>query len=154
MPLYDNAKYLIRANLEEVQRGGRVRAVIIGTFTPAQHEAINELKASQGRPLLESPEIVFLGSHLYNSRVTGDGYSLDDVMLQIDFALAATSLVVVPSPKMTAIRSTVRRQDGYGNDVLDEAVFELSQRKPRAELYSVVPKGDRIKPPRPQKTQE
>ena len=150
MPLYDNAKYLIRANLEEVQRGGRVRAVTIGTFTPAQHETINQLKASQGLALLESPEIVFLGSHVYNSRVTRDGYSLDDVMLQIEFALDATALVL-PSPKMTATRSTVLRQDGYGNEVLDEAVFELSQRKPRAELFSVVPKGDRIKPPRPQK---
>lgn len=149
MPLYDNAKYLIRANLEELDRGGRVRAVVIGTFTREQHEAINAHKASVGLPLLESPEIVFIGSHLYRSRVTRDGYTLEDVMLQIEYALADTALVL-SSPKMTAIRSTVHRQDGYGNEVLDEAVFELTQRKPRAELYSVVPKGDKIKPTKPQ----
>jgi hypothetical protein len=149
MPLYDNAKYLIRANLEEVQRGGKVRAVIIGDFTPAQFETINQIKASVGLPLLESPEIVFLGSHVYNSRVIRDGYSLDDVMLQIESVLVATAIVLT-SPRMTAIRSTVPRQDGYGNEVLDEAVFECTQRKPRAELYSVMPKGDQIKPPKPQ----
>jgi len=32
--------------------------------------------------------------------------------------------------------------------VMDEAIFELTTRKPKAELYSIVPKGDRIKPKR------
>lgn len=149
MPLFDNAKYLIRANLEEVQRGGKARAVVIGDFTPAQFETINQIKESVGLPLLESPEIVFIGSHVYSSRVIRDGYSLDDVMLQIESVLVATAIVLT-SPRMTAIRSTTPRQDGYGNEVLDEAVFECTQRKPRAELYSVMPKGDRIKPPKRQ----
>jgi len=30
--------------------------------------------------------------------------------------------------------------------VLDRAIFECTQRKPRAELFSVIPKGDTRKP--------
>ncbi|WP_256205946.1 MULTISPECIES: hypothetical protein [unclassified Pseudomonas] len=47
---------------------------------------------------------------------------------------------------MTALRSTIGRNDGYGNEIYDEAIFELTARKPKAELYSIVPKGDRNKP--------
>jgi hypothetical protein len=148
MPLYDNATYLIRANLEECERGGRVRAVVIGHFTQAQYKTINAYRETVGLPRLESPEIVLIGSHLFRSRVTRDGYTIDDVMLQIEYALADTALVI-PTSKMTATRSVTLRADGYGNEVLDEAVYKLTQRKPRAELFSVVPKGDKIKPKKP-----
>ncbi|TAM49722.1 MAG: hypothetical protein EPN57_25020 [Paraburkholderia sp.] len=43
---------------------------------------------------------------------------------------------------MTTVQSTVLRDDGYGAMVRDEAVLELYARKPRAELFSVIPKGD------------
>ena len=66
-------------------------------------------------------------------------------MLQIEYALASTACVL-PTSRMTATRSVTVRADGYGNMVFDEAVYELTQRKPRAELFSVVPKGDSIKP--------
>lgn len=52
-----------------------------------------------------------------------------------------TASVVKASPKMTTMQNPVERADGYGNQVRDLAVFELTQRKPRAELYSLVPKG-------------
>lgn len=148
MPLYANAHYLIRANLEECARGGRVRAVVIGEFTKAQYDAINAYRESVGLHRLESPEIVLLGSHMYRSRVTRDNYTIDDVMTQIACAVADTA-VVLAQPRMTATRSATPRADGYGNMVLDEAIYELTQRKPRAELYSVIPKGDAKKPPRP-----
>ncbi|NWB48983.1 hypothetical protein [Pseudomonas gingeri] len=147
MPLYDNAEYLIRANLNEIAGGRRVQAVVIGTLTDVQFEAINRQKESQGLPQLENPEIVFLGRHAYESRVVRDGYTIDDMVVQIGFALAETAITVA-SPRMTAVKSTQLRQDGYGNEVMDEAIFELTTRKPKAELYSIVPKGDRIKPKR------
>ncbi|WP_037003000.1 hypothetical protein AB3464_17460 [Pseudomonas asplenii] len=147
MPLYDHAEYLIRANLNEIAAGGRVRAVAIGVLTDVQLEAINRQKESQGLPQLEDPEIVFLGKHAYQSRVVRDGYTIDDMVAQIGAALAETAIAVA-SAKMTAIKSTHLRQDGYGNEVMDEAIFELTARKPKAELYSIVPKGDRIKPKR------
>lgn len=60
---------------------------------------------------------------------------------QVESALSMTS-VVKASPKMTTMQNPVERADGYGNQVRDLAVFELTQRKPRAELYSLIPKGD------------
>jgi hypothetical protein len=54
----------------------------------------------------------------------------------------------MPTTNMTALEAGERRNDGYGNMVRDRAILELTQRKPRAELYSVMPKGDTIKPPR------
>lgn len=145
MPLLENALDLIRANLVTVAGGTKARPVVVGHFTTAQHAEINLVRSEQGLPALESPEIVFLGGHLYKSRVIKDGYTIEDVLLQIQYALADTAEVKANS-WMTATKSTVRRRDGYGNEVLDEAVFELTQRKPRAELFSVAPKGDRVKP--------
>ena len=43
---------------------------------------------------------------------------------------------------MTALRACRTREDGYGKHVCDHAVFELTARKPRVELFSVIPKGD------------
>ncbi|OAU96701.1 hypothetical protein AO385_0014 [Moraxella catarrhalis] len=50
--------------------------------------------------------------------------------------------------RMTAIQSITPRNDGYGNLVTDRAIFELTAKKPRAELFSVIPKGDNNKPPK------
>ena len=60
--------------------------------------------------------------------------------MQIVSALSADA-VVMANVKTTALESATRREDGYGNMVRDRAVLELTQRKPRAELYSVIPKG-------------
>lgn len=145
MPLYQDAKYLVRANFEAIAKGDRVRTVTIGKLTDTQFEAINTYRASAGLPELENPEIVFLGKHIYNSRVNGDGYTIDDVMDQIESALEETALVHL-SLKMSALQAAVPRADRYGNMVRDRAVLELTQRKPRAELFSVIPKGDTKKP--------
>ncbi len=147
MPLYADAEILIRANLHRIAQGERVRTIAIGVLTEIQHAAINNHKEAAGLPLLENPEIIFLGKHAYDSRVLRDGYTIEDVITQVQFALA-DSARVVESVKMTALKSTCLRADGYGNEVLDEAVFELTTRKPRAELYSIVPKGDKVKPKR------
>lgn len=73
-------------------------------------------------------------------------YTTEDVIVQIVSALSADA-VVMANVKTTALESATRREDGYGNMVRDRAVLELTQRKPRAELYSVIPKGDTNKPP-------
>jgi hypothetical protein len=93
---------------------------------------------------IESREIVFIGRHFYASRAK-DGYTIGDMWTQIKAALSAES-VVFANPKMTALESPVGRADGYGNTVHDRAIFECTQRKPRAELFSVIPKGDSQKP--------
>jgi hypothetical protein len=48
MLLYEHALALIRANLEQVQAGNRVRFVVIGALTDAQLAAINDARRAQG----------------------------------------------------------------------------------------------------------
>jgi hypothetical protein len=116
----------------------------LGEFTEKQWDDINAARRGLRLHEIESREIVFTGRHLYNSR-TKDGYTVDDIWLQIESALAAAAAVFV-NPKMTAVENPHGRPDGYGNTVHDRAVFECTQRKPRAELFSVIPKGDSRKP--------
>lgn len=92
-------------------------------------------------------KVVFVGSHVYNSRILQDGYSFDDVIEQIFSAMHETA-VFRESPKMSGLVSCVERDDGYGNRVIDNGVLECSMRFPRPELYSVIPKGDQRKPPK------
>ena len=148
MPLNNDAKDILRASLEMLAQGERPLVVTIGVLTAEQHAAINAYRNKHGLPDLVSPEVVFLGRHLYNSRAVKDGYSIDDILDQIESAMSETAIAIA-THKMTALRSTTVRSDRYGNQVIDEAVFELTQRRPKAELYSVIPKGDKNKPPSP-----
>jgi hypothetical protein len=151
MPLCENAKDFIRHNLEELRDGHKVKLVTIGTLTDKQLEDINANRARQElEPIIN--EVVFIGHHLYKSRVINDGYTIDDVLDQISGAMEECS-EVVKSLKMTGIENPNPRADRYGNRVIDRAVFECSARHPRPELFSVIPKGDAIKPkvPKPNK---
>lgn len=141
MPLYDNADNAIRELLRRIARGERVQLIPVGCLTSAQHDAINHALARANLPGLDNPEILLLGRHMYRSRVTRDCYSIEDVIRQVRAALASTS-VVHRSSSMTTLTSTVKRADGYGANVVDTAILELTARKPKAELFSVVPKGD------------
>jgi len=90
-------------------------------------------------------EVVFIGKHIYQSRVAKDGYAIEDVIDQISNAMHSES-VVLDTSKMTAMENPNLRADRYGNMVKDRAVFECTVRHPRPELFSVVPRGDLIKP--------
>jgi hypothetical protein len=68
-------------------------------------------------------EIVFIGSHVYRSRIERDGYSIDDVIDQITGAMDAAA-VVLQTPTMTAMENPACRADRYGNSVRDRVVFE------------------------------
>lgn len=144
MPLFENATELLRRQLEEIERGNRVKALIVGKLTAAQLAAINGERAREGQaPIID--EILFLGTHLYRSRVGKDGYTIDDVIDQITNALDEAAEVIA-NPKMTTMRNRKPRADRYGNQVYDVVVFECTSRHPRPELYSVIPKGDAKKP--------
>lgn len=145
MPLIAEAPMILRASFEMLARGERPLVATIGYLTDEQHAAINAVRERHDLHRLVSPEIVLLGRHLYRSRVEGDNYAISDIIEQITSALAPTSKVIA-THRMTAIISTIRRADGYGNMVLDEAVLELTQRRPKAELFSVIPKGDHNRP--------
>lgn len=120
--------------------------IVIGCFTDVQFAAINASRAAMDLHLLEQNQIVFMGRHLHASR-SKDGYHVDDIVLQIISALSADALAHLDS-FVSYTQNPHARDDGYGNQVNDRAVFEMTARKPRAELYSVMPKGDNFKPGR------
>jgi hypothetical protein len=146
MPLYDNAAELIRANLKQFRPDTKikVKAVVIGVLTDIQLAAIHAEQDAEGLPR-SIREVVFHGWHAYKSRVLQDGYDIEDVIDQITSAMGSDS-VVEATGYMTAMENPIPRADRYGNSVNDRVVFECSARYPRPELYSVMPKGDLIKP--------
>lgn len=144
LPLYDGADSKIRANLERLATGERVSLIAIGFFTDGQFEAVNAGRIALDLPVLEQNEIVFIGRHIFRSR-TNDGYTVEDIIDQISSCLASTSVVNI-SNHWSRIESSTKRCDKYGNEVIDWGIFEMTARKPRAELFSVIPKGDINKP--------
>lgn len=144
MPLYDNAIDTIRTNLEQLQNGERPRFQAIGKLTDEQLETINQKQIEKGFPIVQCNEILYMGRHHYESRVIRDGYQIDDLIKQIESSLAESS--VIENNKV--LKSTVLRDDGYGNMVEDWAVFEMTAKRPKMELFSVIPKGDDNKPPK------
>jgi hypothetical protein len=139
---------LIRASLEAIQNGHKVKPVAIGELTNLQLEAINRHRISRNQSLPPIvAEVIFIGSHIDQSRVVRDGYSIADGIDQIVCAMSAESEIVGNLPMQT-IENPEPRADRYGNQIHDRAVFECMSLHPRPELFSVVPKGDRIKPPK------
>ena len=144
MPLRAEAAALIRANLEQIEAGRKARLVEIGALTQEQLADINKHRAARGLTPVNA-EVVFIGKHIYQTRITKDGYTVEDVIDQISNAMRSDSLVL-DTGKMTAMENPNRRADRYGNKVRDRAVFECTARYPRPELFSVIPRGDLIKP--------
>jgi hypothetical protein len=144
MPLFANARELLRANLVRIMNGQSVHAVSIGTLSGEQLAAINAIRAGQELVPIVG-EVLFVGAHIYKRRVVADGYTIDDVLDQISSAMQPSS-IVSESAYMTAMENPDRRADRYGNSVADRAVFECSTRHPRPELFSVTPKGDKKRP--------
>jgi hypothetical protein len=142
MPLYANAVDLIRANFEQISQGRKVKAIPIGTLTERQLGAINQSRQSRLNPLPAIiAEVLFIGQHIYNSRVVRDGYTIDDVVDQIVSAMDSRS-VFIPTSRAATIQNHQKRVDCYGNTVQDMAVFECTAKHPRPELFSVIAKGD------------
>jgi len=134
VPLYADAKDRIIANLLRLATGERVPLIAIGTFTGKQLDDINAARRALDLHHLERREILYIGRHHHGSR-SKDGYTCEDMFLQIQAALCEDAVVLATS-HMTALNSPTLRADGYGNAVRDRAIFELTQRKPRAELFS------------------
>src|SRR5690348_5821558 len=140
MPLYKRAKEAITKQLTRIQNGERPPVIIVGKFTDKQFAEINKGRVALGLHKLEQNEIVFMGRHLYASR-TKDGYSVEDMVTQITSALGEGSVPDIEKV-VSYLENPKARNDGYGNSVHDRAIFEMTVRKPRAELFSVIPKGD------------
>jgi hypothetical protein len=131
-------------NLERLTGGQKVGLITIGILTSEQLDALNADHLDRGLNEMIG-EVVFLGRHIFKGRILRDKYTIEDVLDQISSAMSHTA-TMVSSEYMTAMQNQNPRADRYGNKVLDKAVFECSVRHPRPELFSVIPKGDKIKP--------
>ncbi len=109
-----------------------MRPVVIGTLTDAQLAAINDERRAGRYPPI-GKDVVFMGRHVYTSRIERDGYTIDDVIDQIISGMDSAA-VVLRSPTMTAMENPVERMDQYGNSVRDRVIFECAGRYPRPEL--------------------
>lgn len=147
MPLYENAIALMRANLEAFARGERPPRVEIGELTQKQLQALNDHRLA-GNPALKPvlATVVFIGRHVYLRRIRDDGYTIDDAIDQISAAMSATAVFDGGTP-MQRIKSATNRADRYGNaKIRDCMILECTAHRPNPELFSVIPKGDLIKP--------
>lgn len=140
MPLDPAKRAEIRQHLARIAAGERPKPIDIGQLTPAQFDAINVQRSRDGLPSLDSAVVVYSGRHHYSSR-SADGYNIEDMILQLESGLAENSEVIA-TRKMTALQNKTGRDDGYGSYVKDQVVLELTARKPKAEAYSAIPKGD------------
>jgi hypothetical protein len=134
----------LRAHLQRIADGEKPPMTIIGHFTDDQFGAINAGRKEADLHLLEKNEIIFMGRHLYTSR-SRDGYNVDDMVKQIVSGMSSESVVDL-NKLASRMQSATARDDGYGNQVFDRIIFEMTAQKPRAELFSVMPKGDSVKP--------
>lgn len=144
MPLFENALQMIRNNLQELALSKRPRRIEIGELTDEQLARINEFRiANDFSPIIA--RVVFIGRHLYQSRIVEDGYTIEDVLEQIESAMRPCAIVKV-SELRTALQNPTRRVDRYGNSVSDRAVLECTAFRPQPELFSVIPIGDANRP--------
>jgi hypothetical protein len=110
-PLSDEPAAVIRANLEQLEAGNKVRLMVIGALTAAQLTAINDERRAHGYAAVMA-EVVFMGRHLYSSRIERDGYTIDDVLDQIKSGMDSAA-VVLRSPTMTAIQRKFSAVQGH-----------------------------------------
>jgi hypothetical protein len=140
VPLDPSKINAICDHLARIAKGEKPPLLEIGELTDFQFTYIREERATHLLPILESPVVVYSGRHHYNSR-SKDGYTIEDMVLQLKSGLGAECTPIVIS-RSTILKNKQGRNDGYGNMVYDEVVLELMARKPRAEAYSAIPKGD------------
>lgn len=149
MPLVLGSERLIRGCFATLKRGKKPHRVTIGYLTEEQLADVNAERQRRNFVPLNG-ELFFTGCHIYDSRIIRDGYTEDDVLKMIQIA-ASDTCRFVRTQKMTVLQSPSHHSSGYGCQVRVELTLECSA-SPLAEVYSVVPRGDRNH--RPNKVKE
>jgi len=140
MPLFHNARQKMRTNLEKIRDGNHPSRIAVGTLNQNHLEAINAQKLEEELPTI-TDEIFFIGRHIYESRLDGNGYTIEDVLDQIYSGMDENS-IVVKEGIMTGMRNPTKRLDRYGKYVNDVVVFQCTGFNSNPQLYGVIPKGD------------
>ena len=145
----------IRARLIELaaKPDAKLSRIKLASLTQIQFDQLNVLRLKTNRPVLKTKELEFVGRHFCASRIK-DGYTIDDMMEQIASALSFESMAEISrgEQKFVNLVNPIKRDDGYGNHVNDSAAFNVSDRNPTTELFSVIPKGDVRKPKKDHQT--
>lgn len=134
-----------RTMLEAVARGERASPIELATLSPVQLNALNEARRTKGMPEFSQPDALYNGRHHYQSR-SADGYSIDEMLNQLESGLADSSRVV-NTAKGAELRANFPRLNENGVNVVDSAVL-MSGRDGVPEIFSVIPRGDKKMPPR------
>ena len=149
MALYENARELMRANLESAaiwwasERSARKRQpmVRIGALSPEQVTTINRQRKDEADLPAVVAEVLFDGRHMYESRCLEDRYTIDDVLDMVEASFQDTS--AVGPGWSTILISVTPRVNADGRTIRDEAVFECHGKfLPHPELRTVIPRGD------------
>src|SRR5208337_5239086 len=111
VPLYVNARDVIRTNLGRIRNKNKVHIVPIGILTVVQLTTINANRLKRGLCPIDK-EVVFVGGHIYKSRIIGDGYTIEDVIDQISSAMDCTA-IVLDGTHMTTTENPNPRPDRY-----------------------------------------
>ncbi|WP_103035311.1 hypothetical protein [Castellaniella caeni] len=141
-PVRPGAVNELRGLLEALQRGERAKPVDVGVLTPQQFQQLNAMRQANGQPELATPNLIYKGRHHLESR-SKDGYSIDELLKQIESGLSADSIVTQTRRNPVLVNPNVRMNES-GSLVNDTAVIN-GQMDGRGELFSVIPKGDRPK---------
>lgn len=142
-PLKEGAAGEIRGLLQRIAAGEKPKPIDVGSLTAEQLQQLNASRAANGQPTVGG-DLWYRGTHHYQSRAA-DGYSIDDMVTQIENGLSPNSVVVTDRYRRPSLVNQTPRPDGYGNNVRDTVTFETSgSRNPQ--LFSVIPKGDFKKP--------
>jgi hypothetical protein len=109
LPLFADGLKKIRNSLLLVQEGKHSPFVKVGSFTPEQLKLINEQRGQDDLLPIEAI-IVFNGKHLYKSRCVENGYTIDEVLVQIESAFCATA-EVCHDGRSTVMANQIKRID-------------------------------------------
>jgi hypothetical protein len=129
-------------NIQALSKGQRVSPVKVGLLTDEQFAQINALRKEAGYDLLPSKEVHYIGKHHTKSR-GDDGYLPQDILKQLMSGLDDTAKAATDDLGRVNLVATKPRFDGYASTVDDTVALMPSGNKTIAEVFSVIPKGDK-----------
>lgn len=122
-PLRHNGLLLAEKALKSVSKGEKPKAEVIADLTEKQFKDLNALRRQNGYPPFKSPEVLYNGTHHFNSRQNKDGATIEEMLAQIEGSLADTA-IAKPHPRAPYLEGQTQRIDQWGSSVKDRAVLE------------------------------
>ena len=131
LPLYENAVALIRANLETIQSDGRPLRCHLQAYASAaclfnQHRWEHNAEL----PAIEA-EVLFIGQHVYNSRIKGDNYT-STTLCRIVSSMSEASAIIGNLPT-GFFKIPFRESTGWGRSIV--SLFSSADKHPGRSFF-------------------